>query len=69
MLRNDYFHGFFLNWSRICVDSSLESSVKQFLRKFESNLNKSKQMKINDVFDHFTSKTYSAAILRIHFHS
>ena len=35
---------------------SLESSMKRILRRFESNQNKSKQMKINDVFDHFTSK-------------
>ena len=35
---------------------SLESSIKRILRRFESNQNKSKQMKINDVFDHFTSK-------------
>ena len=36
--------------------SSLESFMKQFLGRFESNQNKSKQMKINDVFDRFTSK-------------
>ena len=35
---------------------SLESSMKRILRRFESNQNKSKQMKINDVFDRFTSK-------------
>ena len=35
---------------------SLESSMKRILRRFESNQNKSKQMKINDVFDCFTSK-------------
>ena len=54
---------FLLNRSRIGVDSSLESSMKQFLRRLESNQNQSKQMKINEVFDRFTSKTYSAAIL------
>ena len=36
--------------------SSLESSMKQFLRRFELNQNKSKQMKINVVFDRFASK-------------
>ena len=35
---------------------SLESSMKRILQRFESNQNKSKQMKINDIFDHFTSK-------------
>ena len=35
---------------------SLESSMKRILRRFESNQNKSKQMKINGVFDRFTSK-------------
>ena len=35
---------------------SLESSMKRILRRFESNQNKSKQMKINDVFDLFTSE-------------
>ena len=44
------------NQSRIGASSSLESLMKQFLRRFESNQNKSKQMKINDVFDRFTSK-------------
>ena len=34
---------------------SLESSMKRILRRFESNKNKSKQMKINAVFDRFTS--------------
>ena len=58
-----------LNRSRIGADSSLESSIKQFLRRFESNQNKSKQMKINDVFDRFTSKAYSAAILKRIFES
>ena len=47
---------FFLNWSRTGADSSLEISMKQFLQRYESNQNKSKQMKINDVFDCFTSK-------------
>ena len=32
---------------------SLERSMKLILRRFELNQNKSKQMKINDVFDHF----------------
>ena len=41
---------FFLPWSRIGASSSLESSMKRFLRRFDSNQNKSKQMKINDVF-------------------
>ena len=50
------------------VDSSLESSMKQFLWTFESNQNKSKQMKINDVFDCFTSKAYFTAILSKKFH-
>ena len=59
---------FFLNRSRFGASSSLESSMKQFLRRFESNQNKSKQMKINDVFDRFTSKAYSAAILNRTFH-
>ena len=59
---------FSLNRPRTGADSSLESSMKQFLRKFESNQNKSKQMKINDVFDLFTSKAYSAALLSKHFH-
>ena len=36
--------------------------------RFESNQNKSKQMKINDVSDYFTSKVYSAAILIKNFH-
>ena len=40
----------------IGASSSLESSMKRILRRFESNQNKSKQMKINDVFDRFTSK-------------
>ena len=53
----------FKNRSRTSADSSLESSIKQFLRRFESNQNKSKQMKINDVFDCFTFKAYSAAII------
>ena len=35
---------------------SLESSMKRILRRFESNQMKSKQMKINDIFDCFTSK-------------
>ena len=52
-----------LNRSRIGVPSSLESSMKRILRRFESNQNKSKQMKINDVFHRFTSKAYSAAKL------
>ena len=47
---------FFLNQSRIGASSSFESSMKQILGRFESNQNKSKQMKINDVFDRFTSK-------------
>ena len=55
---------FFWNRSRIGVPSSLESSMKQILRRFESNQNKSKQMKINDVFDRFISKANSADILR-----
>ena len=59
---------FFFNLSRIGAASSLESSMKQFLQRFESNQNKSKQMKINDVFDRFTSKAYSAAILSKIFH-
>ena len=59
-IQNQYF---FLNRSRTGADSSLESSMKQFLQRFESNQNKSKQMKINDVFDRFTSKAYSAALI------
>ena len=47
---------FFWPRSRIGHPSSLESSMKQFLGRFESNQNKSKQMKINDVFYRFTSK-------------
>ena len=47
---------FFWNRSRIGASSSIEISMKQFLWRFESNQNKSKQMKINDVFDLFTSK-------------
>ena len=43
------------NRSRIGASSSLESSMKRILRRFESNQNKSKQMKINDVFDRFSS--------------
>ena len=46
----------FLPRSRIGASSSLESSMKRFLRRIESKQNKSKQIKINDVFDHFTSK-------------
>ena len=38
------------NRSRIGASSSLESSMKQIFRRFESNQNKSKQMKINDFF-------------------
>ena len=30
--------------------------MKRILRRFESNRNKSKQMKINDVFDRYISK-------------
>ena len=41
--------------------------MKQFLQRFELNQNKSKQMIINDNFDRFTSKAYSADILSIHF--
>ena len=44
---------FFLNRPRTGADSSLESSMKQFFQRFELNQNK---MKINDVFDRFTSK-------------
>ena len=53
---------FFLPRSEIGDPSSLKSSMKRFLRRFESNQNKSKQMKINDIFYCFTSKAYSAAI-------
>ena len=53
---------------RIGASSSLESSMKRFIRRFDSNQNKSKQMKINDVFDYFTSKAYSVAILSVNFH-
>ena len=59
---------FFLNQSRIGASSSLESSMKQFLRRFESNQNKTKQIKINDVFGRFISKAYSDAILSRIFH-
>ena len=59
---------FFLNRSRISASSSLESSMKRFLRRFESNQNKTKQIKINDVFGCFISKAYSAAILSRIFH-
>ena len=48
---------FFWNWSRIGAYSSLESSMKRILRRFDLNQSKSKQMKINNVFDPFTSKT------------
>ena len=47
---------FVLPRSRIGHPSSFESSMKHFLGRFELNQNKSKQMKINDVFDCFTSK-------------
>ena len=59
---------FFFNRSRIGAASSLKSSMKRFLGRFESNQNRSKQMKINDVFYRFTSKPYSAAILSKIFH-
>ena len=58
----------FWNRFRIGAASSLESSMKQILWRFESNKKKSKQMKINDVFDRFTFKASSAAILMINFH-
>ena len=58
---------FLLPRSRIRASSTLESSMKGFLRRFDSNQNKSKQMKINDVFNRFTSKAYSAAILNKNF--
>ena len=47
---------------------SLESSMKRILQRFESNQNKSKQIKINDIFYRFTSKAYSAAILSMNYH-
>ena len=54
---------FFWPRSRSGAPSSLESSMKRFLGRFELNQNKSKQMKNNDVFHCFTSKAYFAAIL------
>ena len=59
---------FFWPRSKIGAPISLASPMKQFLQRFESNQNKSKQMKINDVFYRFTSKPYSAAILGKNFH-
>ena len=62
--KNSKIQKFFdLSRSRIGASSSLESSMKRFLRRFDSNQNKSKQMKINDIFYYFTSKAYSAATL------
>ena len=59
----------FLPRSQIGASSSLESSMKRFFWRFYSNENKSKQMKINDIFYYFTSKAYSAAMmLSINFH-
>ena len=52
----------FLPRSRIGASSTLESSMKRFLRKFDLNQNKAKQSEINDVFYCFTSKAYSPAI-------
>ena len=54
---------FFLPQSKIGASSSLESSMKRFLREFELNQNKSKHIKINEVFDPFTSEAYTEAIL------
>ena len=36
--------------------------MKQILLRFESNQNKSKQMKVIDVFDRFTSKAFSVKL-------
>ena len=49
-------YNFFLPRLRI----GAPSSMKQILQRFESNQNKAKEMKINDVFCCFTSKVYSA---------
>ena len=46
----------FLPRSRISAPSSHESSMKPFLRRFELNQNKSKHMKINDIFANKTNE-------------